>query len=62
MDLRKLYKENFSVNEIISLINAYATMVNNYSDDDIMCKLNCLMDVLEEKLELEKTTEIKYGF
>ena len=60
MDLRKLYKENFSVNEIISLINAYATMVNNYSDDDIMCKLNCLMDVLEEKLE--KTSKTKYGF
>ena len=62
MDLRKLYKENFSVNEIISLINAYATMANNYSDDNVMEKLNCLMDVLEEKLELEKTTEIKYGF
>lgn len=60
MDLRELYKENFSVNEIISLINAYATMVNNYSDDDIMCKLNCLMDVLEEKLE--KTSKTKYGF
>ena len=60
MDLRKLYKENFSVNEIISLINAYATMVNNYSDDDIMCKLNCLMDVLEEKLE--KSSKTKYGF
>jgi hypothetical protein len=27
-----------------------------------MEKLNCLMDVLEEKLELEKTTKIKYGF
>ena len=62
MDLRELYKENFSVNEIISLINAYATIVNNYSDDNVMEKLNCLMDVLEEKLELEKTTEIKYGF
>lgn len=60
MDLRELYKENFSVNEIVSLINAYATMVNNYSDDDIMCKLNCLMDVLEEKLE--KTSKTKYGF
>jgi hypothetical protein len=60
MDLRELYKENFSVNEIISLINAYATMVNNYSDDDIMCKLNCLMDVLEEKSE--KTSKTKYGF
>ena len=60
MDLRELYKENFSVNEIISLINAYATMVNNYSDDDIMCKLNCLIDVLEEKLE--KTSKTKYGF
>ena len=60
MDLRKLYKENFSVNEIMSLINAYATMVNNYSDDNVMDKLNCLMDVLEEKLE--KPSETKYGF
>ena len=62
MTLKEMYKENFSTEELVSLINAYATMVNNYSDDNVMEKLNCLMDVLEEKLELEKTTEIKYGF
>ena len=62
MKLKEIYMEYFTIDEIILLINTYATMVNNYSDDNVMEKLNCLMDVLEEKLELEKTTEIKYGF
>ena len=51
MDLRELYKENFSVNEIISLINAYATMINEIGpDSDFICKLDNLMDALEEKV------------
>ena len=51
MDLRELYKEKFSIDEIVSLINAYAIIVNNFNGDDIMCKLECLMDALEEKAE-----------
>ena len=50
MDLRELYKENFSVNEIISLINAYATIINDIGDGtDFVCKLDNLMNALEEK-------------
>lgn len=63
MKLKEIYMEYFTIDEIILLINTYATMINEIGpDSDFICKLDNLMDALEEKLELEKTTEIKYGF
>ena len=51
MSLREIYKENFTTNEIIALINAYATMVNDIGPDyRLIRKLDTLMEVLEEKV------------
>ena len=61
MDFKKFYKENFSIEELVSLINAYAITVNCMGEDvRFIIKLDTLMDALEEKLE--KTSKTKYGF
>lgn len=50
MTLKDIYKENFSISEIVSLINAYATIINDIGDGaDFVCKLDNLMNALEEK-------------
>ena len=50
MTLKEIYKENFSIDEIVSLINAYATIINDIGDGtDFVCKLDNLMNALEEK-------------
>ena len=49
VNLKEVYKENFSIEEIVSLIKAYTIMVNDYGADFFGCKLDNLMDALEEK-------------
>ena len=50
MALKEIYKENFSIDEIVSLINAYAITVNCMGEDvRFIIKLDTLIDVLEEK-------------
>ena len=50
MTLKEMYKENFSTEELVSLINAYAITVNCMGDDvRFIIKLETLMDALEEK-------------
>ena len=50
MALKEIYKENFSIDEIVSLINAYATIINDIGDGtDFVCKVDNLMNALEEK-------------
>ena len=52
MSLMDIYTENFTTNEIIALINAYATMVNDIGPDyRLIRKLDTLMEALEEKIE-----------
>ncbi len=54
MNLKELYKESFSIEEIVSLINAYAITVNCMGEDvRFIIKLDSLMDALEEKTEEE---------
>ncbi len=54
MSLMDIYMECFTIDEIIALINAYATMVNDIGpDSDFICKLDNLMDALKEKSENE---------
>ena len=54
MSLKDIYTEIFSLEEIVSLINAYAAIVNTIGpDEDFICKLDTLMDVLKEKSENE---------
>ena len=50
MTLKEMYKENFSTEEIVSLINAYARIINELGNGvDFVCTLDNLMDALEEK-------------
>jgi hypothetical protein len=51
MNLKDIYKENFSTEELVSLINAYAITVNCIGEDvRFISKLDTLMDALEEKV------------
>lgn len=51
MNLKDIYKENFSIDEIVSLINAYAKIINDLGNGvDFVCTLDNLMDALEEKV------------
>ena len=50
MTLKEMYKENFSTEELVSLINAYAITVNCMGEDvRFIIKLDTLIDALEEK-------------
>ena len=54
MTLKEMYKENFSTEELVSLINAYATTVNCMGEDvRFIIKLDTLIDALEEKVAEE---------
>ena len=51
MKLKEIYMEYFTIDEIVLLINTYATMINEIGpDSDFICKLDNLMDALEEKV------------
>ena len=50
MNLKDIYMECFTIEEIISLINSYSIIVNEIGpDSDFICKLDNLMDALKEK-------------
>ena len=54
MSLMDIYMECFTIDEIIALINAYATMVNDIGPDyRLIRKLDTLMEALEERMENE---------
>ena len=57
-----IYMENFSTEELVSLINAYAITVNCMGDDvRFIIKLETLMDALEEKT-IEDMCKDSYNF
>ena len=58
MTLKEMYKENFSTEELVSLINAYAITVNCMGEDvRFIIKLDTLIDALEEKAMEENWKE-----
>ena len=53
MDLRDIYIECFTIDELISLINAYSTIINTIGPDEgFICKLDHLMNALKEREEM----------
>ena len=52
MNLKDIYMECFTIEEIISLINSYSIIVNAMGDDvRFIPKLDYLMEALQEKIE-----------
>lgn len=54
MDLRDIYVECFTIDEIIALINAYTMIINNYGDEACyVSKLENLMEALKDRMEID---------